>query len=121
MSSNEEIIQRIEHKKQLLLEQKCLYSQVTDELSAENQLHFRMSKALKQQNINIKRKTKKYIDNCVQRALFEAELEYSTEILKNITNPTEYVRKISHYLFMPFFATPHLSSSYLNRTRRWKK
>jgi hypothetical protein len=91
MSSKEELVERIEQKRQILWEQKIHYSQVTDELSSVSQLHYRMSKALKQQNLNIKKKTKKYIDNCVERALYEAELEYSTEILSNITNPTEYV------------------------------
>jgi hypothetical protein len=95
----DEIIERIELKKRILSEQKLLYSQTTDELSRENQLHFRMSKALKKQNLNIKRKTKRYLDDCVQRAYYEAELEYSHEILTQVSDTTEYVRRLndSHF------------------------
>jgi TATA-box binding protein (TBP) (component of TFIID and TFIIIB) len=87
----DEILQRIELKKKFLSEQKLLYSQTTDELSAENQIHFRMFKALKKQNSNIKNQTKIYIDNCVQRAYYEAELKYSHQILDQVSDQTEYV------------------------------
>ena len=100
--------ERIEEKKKLLSLRKKEYSELTDTLSSLQQLHFRMFKALKKQNLNIKNDIKKYVNCCVQRALNEAEYEYSMTILREVNDQTLYVRDLSPF----FFFSLHFSLSF---------
>lgn len=99
----DEILKRIQNKKSILLENKLLYSKKTDELSVENQFYSKVSKVIKKQNSNIKKSTKIYINNCVKRALYEAELEYSQDILSNLSNNKQHVRSTTKLLLLPTY------------------
>ncbi len=105
-----EIIDRIEKKKKFLSSQKILYSDLTDSLSLSLQLSHRMTKALKNQTTEITKKTKRYVNLCVERALLEAEQEYTRELLEIVSDNTKYVRDLLP-LFLSLFLS--LSSFYI--------
>ena len=83
MTEYERMCSVLEEKKNLLVERKKRYSELTTAQYNSNQELIRMQKALKNQTANINTATKKYVDNNVNLALAEADCEYFTNNLSS--------------------------------------
>jgi LPS O-antigen subunit length determinant protein (WzzB/FepE family) len=89
-----EVLKRLEAKKEKLQQLKVEYSATTDRLYASNQSFLRMKKALKQQSKDIRTDTSSYIDNCVGLALSEAESAFFAEMQSELKENLDYVSNV---------------------------